>query len=120
MFDLEKREIAFVLVLTGLIIAVLALRVYTRSHPAITVEQGAFEPSATDGIPASNGLTRVDINKAGIEELMKLKGIGRVLATRIVEYRSSRGPFTTPDDITKVKGVSKNLLDRIKNYIETR
>ncbi|MBN1526197.1 MAG: helix-hairpin-helix domain-containing protein [Candidatus Omnitrophica bacterium] len=120
MFDLDRRETALVLILTGIIIAGLALRMYTMAHPAVTVIQGAFEPSANEEMLAPEDLTRIDINKAGVEELMKLRGVGKVLATRIVEYRSSRGPFTTPNDIINVKGVNKKLLDRIKNYIDTQ
>lgn len=120
MFNLERREIVLVLALTSLLIAGIALRVYTRSHTVTVFERVPLDPSLTGTAMTAEDTARVNINEAGIEELMKLKGIGKVLATRIVEYRSTRGQFTTSDDIMKVKGVNRKLLDRIKDYIETQ
>jgi competence protein ComEA len=59
----------------------------------------------------------VNINKADAEELMRLKGVGKELARRIVEYRSSKGLFITKEDIKKVGGVGGSLYNKIKDDI---
>jgi len=53
---------------------------------------------------------KVNINTASIEELMTLKNVGEKYAERIVAYREKNGPFTNPEDITKVKGIGEKIL----------
>jgi competence protein ComEA len=54
---------------------------------------------------------------ATLEQLTQLPGIGKVLAKRLIEYRNTHGPFTNPQDITKVKGIGAKTYDKIKNKI---
>lgn len=60
---------------------------------------------------------RVNINAADEAELSKLKGVGRALARRIIEYREANGEFKTPEDIRKVGGASKRLWERNRDRI---
>jgi competence protein ComEA len=53
----------------------------------------------------------ININTAGKDELMELKGIGPKLADRIIEYREQNGPFVTVDDILKVNKIGAKFLD---------
>lgn len=59
---------------------------------------------------------RVDLNVAPAPELTRLPGIGPVLAQRIVEDRSRRGPFRNLEDFDRVKGVGPKLLERIRAH----
>ncbi len=61
----------------------------------------------------------VDINDASLRQLVRLPGIGPVLAVRIVDYRDHRAAFTTPEDIMKVEGISRNTFLAIRHYIRT-
>jgi competence protein ComEA len=54
----------------------------------------------------------VNINTAGVKELMKLEGVGRQVAQRIVEYRDAHGPFKKPEELRKVEGVGTGLWER--------
>jgi competence protein ComEA len=54
---------------------------------------------------------KVNINKASVTELMKLKKIGKKYAERIVAYRDKNGPFEKPEDITKVKGIGQKTFE---------
>lgn len=54
----------------------------------------------------------VNINTAGVDELTTLWGINSVRAARIVQYREANGPFQTKDDLVKVRGVGRGLLNR--------
>ncbi|PYN76449.1 MAG: competence protein ComEA [Candidatus Rokuibacteriota bacterium] len=54
----------------------------------------------------------VNINTADVKELMKLEGIGRRAAEKIVEYRDAHGPFKKPEELRKVDGVGSGLWER--------
>lgn len=55
----------------------------------------------------------VDINNASAEELCILKGIGPVLAGRIVSFRSDNGPFATLEELQKVKGIGPKSVEKL-------
>jgi competence ComEA-like helix-hairpin-helix protein len=52
----------------------------------------------------------VDINRASVEELASLDGIGPKLGARIVAAR----PFASVEDIARVRGVGKRRLARLR------
>ena len=60
---------------------------------------------------------RVNINTAGFSELIKLKGVGKKTALRIIDHRDDEGPFFYPEDIMKVKGIGDGKFELIKKDI---
>ena len=54
----------------------------------------------------------IDLNTATEKELQSIKGIGPVLAERIIAGR----PYRTVDDLLKVKGISPKKLEKIRPY----
>lgn len=63
---------------------------------------------------------KININTAGLEELVKLEKIGAVYAKRIIKYRKEHGPFEKIEDLMKVKGIGKVTFAAIKNKITVR
>ncbi len=59
----------------------------------------------------------VNVNSASIDELITLKGIGPVLAERIVLFRQNNGNFKEASDLIKVKGIGQGKLSKIKDFI---
>ena len=55
---------------------------------------------------------KVNINTADVKELMKLSGVGRSLAEKIVQYRDAHGPFKKATDLRKVEGVGDGLWEK--------
>ena len=58
----------------------------------------------------------VDINKAGVEELMTIPGIGPSKAQAIVAQRQAT-PFASTDDLASVKGIGQKMLAKIAPYV---
>ncbi|MBI5166723.1 MAG: helix-hairpin-helix domain-containing protein [candidate division NC10 bacterium] len=62
----------------------------------------------------------VDLNRATLEDLMRLPGIGPVLAQRILTIRSDRGRFTDPQELLEVEGLGPKRYEKIKGLVEVR
>jgi competence protein ComEA len=60
---------------------------------------------------------KININTADVKELMKLSGVGRGLAEKIVQYRDTHGPFKKVADLRKVDGVAEGLLEKNRTRI---
>ena len=63
---------------------------------------------------------KININKASVEELTRLKQIGLKKAQRIVDYREEHGPFQQPEDIMKVKGIGPKTFESNKDRITVK
>ena len=60
---------------------------------------------------------KVNINTADVKELMKLQGVGRSLAEKIVQYRDAHGPFKKAADLRKVEGLGDGLWEKNRERI---
>ncbi|GGG55954.1 ComEA family DNA-binding protein [Paenibacillus radicis (ex Gao et al. 2016)] len=63
---------------------------------------------------------KLDINRATLEQLKGLKGIGPAKAQAIVNEREQRGFFNSADDLLRVKGIGPKLLAGLKDSIVAR
>jgi competence protein ComEA len=55
---------------------------------------------------------KVNINEASKSELMKLAGVGPGGAQKIIEYREAHGPFKKAQDLEKVDGIGKGVIEK--------
>ena len=60
---------------------------------------------------------KININTAEEWLLEALPGIGPAKAKAIIDYRQKNGFFRNVDELTKVKGISASLLEKIKPLI---
>ena len=60
---------------------------------------------------------QVNINTAGKEELMTLKGIGESKAQDIIRFRETRGSFQSIEEIKKISGIKEAAFQKIKDDI---
>jgi len=59
----------------------------------------------------------ININKATIEDLMKIKGIGKSKAENIVEYRKKNGFLKSKEQLKKVKGIGNSIFKKVSDKI---
>lgn len=77
------------------------------------LEQGYGAPSSE----VSGSSAKVNINKATAAELENVRGIGPMLAERIVKYREAHGRFERLEDLIKVPGIGQAKLDKIRDQV---
>jgi len=111
MFNLEKYEKLLILFLALTLLLGVGLSLYKKLHSHADVRIGSFSMDKKDLH------LRVNINTAGPDELASLKGVGKVLAERILKYRSEKGLFSSVEDIKNVKGVGPAIFDKLKDDI---
>ena len=59
----------------------------------------------------------MDINSAGIEELMSLLGIGEETAEKIIIKRNELGRFNSEEDIMLVPGIGSKTFEKLSPHI---
>ncbi len=65
------------------------------------------------------GDAQVNINTATVQELQLLPRVGPALAQRIVDFRTSNGPFKAPEELARVKGIGEKSFARLQPYVTT-
>jgi competence protein ComEA len=58
----------------------------------------------------------VNLNTATEEQLQLLPGIGPAKARSILEYRRTR-PFRTVEELVRVKGIGRKMVRRIREHV---
>lgn len=61
---------------------------------------------------AASEAGKVNINTASASELQSLKGIGKKRAEQIVKDRETNGPFSSPQDLTRIKGIGPKTVEK--------
>ena len=79
-------------------------------------KNGKTKPWGTTYEP-NNAAAPIDINTASVGEFEALRGIGPVLAARIVGFREKQGGFTRLQDLLQVYGVKDSLLQALSPYL---
>jgi competence protein ComEA len=121
----EQRVILF-LVATFLIGA--GIRLYRETFPSSQQFDYRSADSTfaalSESIVADTTLTEdqdstglVNVNTATKNQLMKVPGIGEVIASRILACRKDVGDFKNLDELGKVKGISKKKLEKLKPFL---
>jgi competence protein ComEA len=80
--------------------------------PAVVFAEGGAEGPDRDR-------PRININTASRAELDDLPGIGEVMASRIVEFRETHGPYRSVDDLIHVQGISAKTIEGFRDQVTT-
>ena len=60
---------------------------------------------------------RVDVNQAGVGEMMAIPGVGPSMAEAIVQYRESEGPFRSVEQLEEVPGIGPKKLEQLAKFL---
>jgi DNA uptake protein ComE-like DNA-binding protein len=95
-----------------LTLCVLVILSIFRAGMAQNQDRDLYKPSKTSAnAPATEA--RIDINHATVDDLLKVPGLTRPWATRIVRFRSYR----TKADLLEKGILSGEVYDRIKDFV---
>ena len=59
---------------------------------------------------------KINLNTASVSQLEKLPYIGKRRAHKIVEYRETKGEFSSIMELTKVNGIGTKTIEKIADY----
>lgn len=77
------------------------------------VPAAAYVPAEQDQVQKTDTAqgNLLDVNRADAEALMELPGIGPAKAAAIVAYREEHGPFSSLEELEKVSGISRRMIE---------
>lgn len=78
---------------------------------------GATPPAggAAGAAPAESGT--VSLNSASASELTALPGVGETTAAAIVAHREAKGPFTSVEQLTDVRGIGPAKFEAMRDMV---
>lgn len=85
--------------------------------PTIEETQGATDAASKAATPSSKQNGKININTANAEELQELSGVGPALSGRIIDYRESKGRFSSIEDLKEVSGIGETRFENLKDKI---
>lgn len=76
-----------------------------------------YERTTTTGIETRIATLQTELNEADTSILKELRGIGSVLATRIIKYRTLLGGFAHMEQLGEVYGITDSLLTSLQDKV---
>ena len=107
------------------------LRIYSMAETAAMEEAGKTPADdcfgliryrnkpmwAGTGEKTGDNTGTVNLNTAGVEELMTLPGIGQKRAEDIVAYRQMYGGFSSVEELTNISGIGNSMLLKLSGMV---
>jgi competence protein ComEA len=88
--------------------------------PTPTPDKSAAKSSTVKTQTKSAPSRKINLNKASLDDLTLLPGVGPATAEKIIEHRKTSGAFSSVDDLDEIKGIGEKKLDKIRPYATVR
>ncbi len=104
MFNLTPQERRVVLFLISVALLGLGINFTLKVNSRIT-----------KFIQVDNHITKININKANLQDLLSTSGISLKLAENIVAYRNTKGSFRDIEELKEIKGIGDYRYEKLKD-----
>lgn len=95
------------------------IKIYKIGEEVLDSEIEA-EGQQEKGTGAIDSKGKININKATVDELMTIPGIGQVKAQSIVDYRNENGKFNSIDELTNITGIGVKTLEKLRDKVDIK
>ena len=104
-----RAEAAVVLALAAIFLAAVLVIVVRQHRAGARIEVIQAEAAGAE--------YRIDLNTAGVQELMLLPGIGEVRSQRLVDWREANGRIASLDDLREATGLGASGVEKLREFI---
>jgi len=104
MFNLTPQERRVVLFLISVALLGLGINFALKVNSRIT-----------KFIQVDKHITKININKANLQDLLSTSGISLKLAENIVTYRNTKGSFRDIEELKEIKGIGDYRYEKLKD-----
>jgi competence protein ComEA len=86
-------------------------------HQFNEINVEAPENTAESSAEALYSIFPIDLNRAGVKELILLPAIGETKARAIVAHRAENGPYTSLQELVQVRGIGPKTLEKLSELV---